>query len=141
MARLTRLFAQALVILGLAPVAYAIGLVAWQAVTWVQTRAWVALPGRLLVDPAALQAPSLAAVAPFIPSLDWAWANHPKVLIMLGRVLGVVLDRMHLGLLVALAGWAVISLGRALAARQAETIEWQERQRADRLRRAAQYRV
>src|SRR5690349_19647257 len=119
MARLTRLFAQALVILGLAPVAYAIGLVAWQAVTWVQTRAWVALPGRLLVDPAALQAPSLAAVAPFIPSLDWAWANHPKVLIMLGRVLGVVLDRMHLGLLVALAGWAVISLGRALAARQA----------------------
>ena len=98
MPRLARLFAQALVILGLAPVAYAIGLVAWQAATWVETRAWVALPGRRLVEPAALQAP-------------------------------------------ALAGWAVISLGRALAARQADTIEWQERQRADRLRRAAQYRV
>ena len=141
MARLTRLFAQALVILGLAPVAYAIGLVAWQAGTWVQTHAWIALPGRLLVDPAALQAPPLAAVAPFIPSIDWAWANHPKVLIMLGRVLGVLLDRAHLGLLAALAGWALISIGRALAARQAEEIAWQERLRADRLRRAAQYRV
>ena len=141
MPRLTRLLAQALVILGLAPVAYAIGLVAWQVYNWSITRAWVALPGRLLVDPAALQAPALAAVAPFVPSIDWAWANHPKVLIMLGRVLGVLLDRAHLGLLAVLAGWALVSIGRALASRQAEEIAWRERQRADRLRRAAQYRV
>lgn len=141
MPRLTRLLAQALVILGLAPVAYAIGLVAWQIYNWSTTRAWVALSGRLLVDPAALQAPALAAVAPFVPSVDWAWANHPKVLIMLGRVLGVLLDRAPLGLLAVLAGWALISIGRALASRQAEEIAWRERQRADRLRRAAQYRV
>src|SRR6185437_10804922 len=131
-----RLLAQALVILGLAPVAYAIGLFAWQIYNWCIARAWVALPGRLLVDPAALQAPALAAVAPFVPSIDWAWANHPTVLIMLGRVLGVLLDRAHLGLLAVLAGWALVSIGRALAARQAEEVAWRERQRADRLRRA-----
>jgi hypothetical protein len=138
---MTRLLAQALVILGLAPIAYALALVGWQAFTWLHGGAWVPLPARLLVDPAALQAPRLAAVAPFLPGLDWSWANHPKVLFMLSRVLGVILDRAHVGLVAALAGWALIATGSGIAARQAELIEWQERSRADRLRRAAQYRI
>jgi hypothetical protein len=141
MPRLLRVLAQALVILGLAPVAYAIGLFGWQAYTWAVTGAWVALPGHLLVDPAALQAPRLTAVAPFIPSVDWPWANHPRVAILLGRVLGVILHYLHVGVVAALAGCALIAVGRGIAARQSELIEWQERQRADRLRRAAQYRI
>jgi len=141
MAHVTRLFAQALVILGLAPIAYALALVAWQAFTWLHGGGWVPLPARLLVDPAALQAPRLAAVAPFLPGVDWSWANHPKVLVMPSRVLGVILDRAHVGLIAALAGWALIAIGRGIAARQAELIEWQQRSRADRLRRAAQYRI
>jgi len=141
MARIRRLLAQALVILGLAPMAYALGLLGWQAWHWALTRAWVPLPIRLLVDPAAQQAPQLAAIAPYIPGIDWAWANHPHALTLPVRVLGVVLDRLHVGLIAVLLGWAVIALGRAMAARQDEIIEWQERQRADRLRRAAQYRI
>jgi hypothetical protein len=141
MARLTRLLAQTIVLLGLAPVAYAIGLVGWQAVTWMHTGAWVPLPARILVNASAHAAPRLAEVAPFIPGMDWSWANHPQSFFMLSRVLGVVLDRAHVGLVAALAGWAVIAFGRSIAARQAEIIEWQERQRADRLRRAAQYRI
>ena len=138
---MTRLLAQALVILGLAPVAYALGLVGWQVLTWMQTGAWVALPARLLVHASALQAPQFAGVAPFVPAVEWSWANHPQVLIMQSRVLGVILDRAHIGVIALLIGWAVIAFGRAIAARQAEIIEWQERQRADRARRAAQYRI
>jgi hypothetical protein len=141
MAHLTRLLAQALVILGLAPVAYALGLLAWQAVTWLHTGAWVPLPARLLVDASALQAPRLAEVAPFVPGIDWGWANHPKMLFMLSKVLGVLLDRLHLGVPAALLGYAVIALGRGMAAHQMQLIEWQARERAERRRRAAQYRI
>lgn len=141
MARATRLLAQALVILGLAPIAYALGLLAWQAVTWLHTGAWVPLPARLLVDASALQAPRLAEVAPFIPGIDWGWANQPKILFMLGKVLGVLLDRLHVGVPIALLGYAIIALGRDMAARQAQLIEWQTRARVERLRRVAQYRI
>jgi hypothetical protein len=142
MARLNRLLAQALVILGLAPVAYALALLGWQVFTWLHGGGWVPLPARLLVDARALQAPGLAGVAPFIPGVsDWPWLAHPKILIMPSRVLGVILERAHVGALAALAGWALIAFGRGMAARQAEILEWQERERADRLRRAAQYRI
>src|SRR5690606_7466270 len=120
MARVNRLLAQALAIVGLAPVAYALGLLGWQVFHWLQTRVWVPLPARLLFDPAALQAPPLAALAPYIPSVEWGWASNPTVLIMPSRVLGVVLDRAHIGLLTALLGWAIIAVARAMAARQAE---------------------
>ena len=141
MARLTRVFAQAIVLLGLAPIAYAVGLLAWQIVNWIHTGAWVGLPARLLVHASALAAPQFAAVAPFLPAGEWGWANQPQVLIMQSRVLGVVLDWVHIGVIAALIGWALIALGRSIAARQAEIIEWQDRQRSDRLRRAAQYRI
>ncbi len=141
MPRLTRLFAQAIVLVGLAPIAYALGLLGWQAINWLHSGTWVALPARLLVNASALQAPRFADVVPYVPAVDWAWANHPHVLVMLSRVLGVILDRAHIGVIAALVGWAIIAFGRSLAARQDELIEWQRRQRADRLRRAAQYRI
>ena len=142
MARLNRLVAQALVILGLAPVAYALALLGWQVFTWLHGGGWVPLPARLLVDAPALRAPALAGVAPFIPGgADWPWLAHPKILVMPARVLGVILDRVHVGALAALAGWALVAFGRGMAARQAEILEWQRRERADRLRRAAQYRI
>lgn len=140
MARSIRLLGQALVILGLAPIAYALALVGWQIFTALHGGGWVPLPGRLLVDASARHAPSLAGIAPFIPAADWPWLGHPKILVMPTRVLAVILDYVHIGVLAALAGWAVIAWGRGLAARQAEVIEWQERLRADRLRRAPQYR-
>ena len=141
MARVNRLLAQTLVILGLAPVAYALCLLGWQVFTWLHGGTWVPLPARLLVDAQALQAPNLASVAPYIPGIDWGWANHPKVLVMPGRVLGVILDRAHVGVPALAFGWAIIAFGRSLAMRQAEVIEWQRQERADRLRRAAQYRI
>lgn len=141
MARLRRLLAQALVIVGLAPIAYALALVGWQAFTWLHTGTWVALPARLLVQASALQAPLLSSLAPFVPAVEWGWANHPQILVMPGRVLGVILDRAHVGVVAALAGWAVIAIGRGIAARQTEIIAWQERGRAERLRRAVEYRA
>ena len=141
MARFNRLLAQALVILGLAPVACALALLGWQVFTWLHGGAWVPLPGRLLVDESARNAPGLAGFAPFLPGVDWPWLSHPKLLVMPTRVLALILDRLHIGVLFSLAGWALIAWGRTLAARQAEVLEWQERLRADRLRRAAQYRT
>ena len=141
MARFNRLLAQALVILGLAPVACALALLGWQVFRWLHGGGWVPLPGRLLVDASAREAPNLATLAPFLPGVDWPWLGHPTILILPTRVLAVILDGLHVGVLFALAGFALIAWGRALAARQTEVIEWQERLRADRMRRAAQYRV
>ena len=53
----------------------------------------------------------------------------------------MILDRAHIGVVAALAGWALVALGHGIAARQAEIIDWQRRARAERRRRAAQYRM
>jgi hypothetical protein len=139
MARLTRFLGLALVALGLAFFVYAAGLLAWQAFTWLLAGAWVPLPGRLLVDPSLLADPKLASIAPLIPSLNWTWANHPASLTFASKVLGVLLDRLHLGVFAVLAGYLLVEYGREVAARQAYVLEWQARQRADRRRRMAEY--
>lgn len=139
MARATQLLAFALIALGVLPAVFAIALVVWQAAMWLQTGTWIALPSRLLVDPSLLQSPKLASLAPFVPSLDWAWANHPHSLQLLNKLLAVLLDRVHLGILAVAVGYAIGRSGALLAARQAEILEWQEQQRADRRRRIAQY--
>lgn len=139
MASTTRLLGLGLAVLGVPFLAYALALLAWQALMWLHTGAWTALPSRLLVDPTLLESPRLSSVAPFIPSFDWGWANHPQLLRLPSKLLGVVLDRVHLGLLSAAAGYALIAAGRQIMARQAEILEWQARQRADRMRRIAQY--
>ena len=139
MARTTWLLALTLKKLGFVPIAYALGLLAWQAVACALGAGWVALPGRLLVDPSLLANPQLASIAPFIPSFHWGWASHPHSFVMASKLLGVLLDRVHLGIFAALAGYGLIALGRELAARQAYILEWEAQQRADRLRRVAQY--
>jgi hypothetical protein len=139
MARATRVLGLALAALGFVPIAYAVVLVGWQTLHWLQTHVWAALPLRLLVDPALFANPHLAGIAPLIPSAEWTWANHPRSLILANKLLGVVLDRVHIGVLAVAAGYGLITLGRAIAERQALIIEWQDRQRADRRRRAAQY--
>jgi hypothetical protein len=139
MARTTWLLALTLKKLGFVPIAYGLGLLAWQAVACALGAGWVGLPGRLLVDPSLLANPQLASIAPFIPSFHWGWANDPHSLVMASKLLGVLLDRVHLGVFAALAGYGLIALGRELAARQAYILEWDAQQRADRLRRVAQY--
>lgn len=141
MARATTLFGLALRFLGLAAFLYAAALLAWQAFTFVMTGAWVALPTRVLVDAAALHAPKLASLAPFVPGVDWAWANHPHSLRLLNRLLGVLLDRVHLSLFVAALGYGLMELGAYVVACQAARLERQASARADRRRRIAQYAV
>ena len=139
MPRATRLLGLGLACLGLAPLLYALALLAWQGFAWLQGGAWIALPARLLVDPALLESRRLAGLAPFIPSFDWGWANHPRSLLLLNKLLGVLLDRVHLGVYALLAGYGLMALGREIAERQAYLLAWQAQQRADRLRRAAVY--
>lgn len=139
MARTTRLLGLGLAALGVPFLAYALALLAWQAFIWLHTGTWTALPSRLLVDPTLLEAPRLSSIARFIPSFDWGWANHPQFLRLPGKLLAVLLDRVHLGLLAAAVGYALIEAGRQIMVRQAEILEWQARQRADRMRRVAEY--
>ena len=139
MARATRLFGFGLVLLGIAALLYSAALVGWQAVTRLLTGEWIALPARLLVDPTWHADPRLAALARLVPSFDWPWANHPTVLLGVHKFADVLLDRAHLGVYAALAGWALVAAGRAIAARQADIIAWHEQQRTDRRRRIAQY--
>ena len=139
MARTAKLLGLVLAVLGLPFLAYALSLLAWQAVTWLHTGTWAPLPSRLLVDPSLLESPRLAGIAPFVPSFEWGWANHAQSLRLANKLLAVLLDRVHLGLLAAAAGYALIEAGRQIMARQAEILEWEARQRADRMRRAAEY--
>jgi hypothetical protein len=53
--------------------------------------------------------------------------------------LALIPHQLHAGLVIAVVGFAVMMLGAALARRQVPVLEAAERQRAEGLRRAAQY--
>jgi len=134
MARATRFFGLTLALLGVLPLLYALGLLAWQCLTWLLGEGWVALPARVLLDHSMLHGP----IAGFIPGIDWAWLGQPHSQLGL-RVAVFLLDHLHVGIVFALLGFAIIRLGSGIAARQAEVLEWQARQHAERRRRVAQY--
>jgi hypothetical protein len=69
-------------------------------------------------------------VLPFIPELPWS----PN------RVVTLVLERMHVGLVFALLGAALTPLGLLSASRHAAALRADRQRHEDRLRRVADYR-
>ena len=99
------------VLIGLAALAYLIGLLAWQIDMQMKSGAWIALPaGLAFVDRAPLQAGNLAPVLAFIPQLDSTWTTHD--------VVWRVLSQLHIGLIPGLVGFGVMTVGISSLLRQ-----------------------
>ena len=132
----------ALVITGLLPVLYFLALLAWQFSAVFQTGSWVALPATLVfADHLALQGGKVAPVLPFIPHLPWPWLMTPDSLLPLHKLVASLLGRTHVGLVLALAGLALMALGTLRARHYRTVIQAEKQRRTDGLRRVHDYRV
>ena len=120
-ARTVLFFAVLLVAAGLVPVLYFVALYVWQITLRLQAGSWVPFPATLLFSEHSLA---------FIPEFPWA---APKAL-------ASILDRLHLGLVFALPGLAVMALGVLIALRQIALIREHKQREGDRLRRVREYR-
>lgn len=119
--RIVVLFDLGLVVAGLLLVLYFVALLAWQISSLFQAGSWVALPATLLFSEHSFA---------FVPEFPWA---APKALAW-------VLERMHLGLVFAVPGSAVMALGALGALRQMALIRARKQRNEDRLRRVRDYR-
>jgi hypothetical protein len=140
-ARTFLLFAAVIVVVGLMPVLYFVGLFGWQLVNLFQAGgSWVPLPATLLfTDHAPLQGGKAAPVLALIPQFQWPWFTSPESWLPAHVALTWVLSRVHVGLAFALAGLAVMALATASALRQTAAIRaWKQRYK-DRLRRVRDY--
>jgi len=116
-ARILLLCSIAVVIVGITPVLYFLGLVAWQVDIWLNTRAWIPLPAALaFTDRALLRGGELAPVLAFIPHLpllthiDWTWSTS--------ELAAQILRHLHLGVLPGLIGCAIMTTGISTVLRQ-----------------------
>ena len=110
-ARILLLCSASVVLIGLALLAYLVGLVAWQVDMRLKTGSWIALPaGVAFVDRALLQSGNLAPVLAFIPQLDPTWSTHDLV----WRIAGTL----HIGFIPGLIGFGVLAVGISSALRQ-----------------------
>jgi len=115
------LFAVALALAGAVPVLYFVGLFAWQLGTLFLTKSWVALPASLLFT-------------------GQAFAFVPRFAIAAPQALAQALDWVHLGLVFAIPGAAVMAYGALGALRQVEAMRTIKQREEDRLRRLNDYR-
>jgi hypothetical protein len=120
-ARTVFFFAVVLVAAGLVPVLYLVALFVWQIAARVQAGSWVPFPATLLFSEHSFA---------FIPEFPWV---APKVL-------ALILDRLHLGLVFALPGLVVMAFGVLVALRQKALIRALKQRAEDRLRRVREYR-
>ena len=110
-ARILLLSSLGVVLIGLALLAYLLGLSAWQIHMRLETGSWIALPAGLpFVDRATLQGGNLAPVLAFIPRLDSAWTTHD--------VVWQTLSKLHIGLIPGLIGFGVMAVGMSSLLRQ-----------------------
>jgi hypothetical protein len=130
-AKVMLVFWATVAIVGLAPVLYLAGLVAWQFVTLFQRGSWVALPSSLL-----LTEHSFA----FLPALGWAWLMNPDSLLPVHSALMWVLGRVHAGAIFAVVGLGLIALGVFGVLRHYAAIRAQRQRVEDSRRRVRDYR-
>jgi hypothetical protein len=129
-ARTLLLCSIAVVIVGIAPVLYLFGLVAWQIHIWLDTRAWITLPAALaFTDRALLRGGELAPVLTFIPHLpqlthiDWTWSTN--------EVAAQILRHLHIGVIPGLIGCALMATGISTALRQSVLIRIHKQRRKE----------
>jgi hypothetical protein len=140
-ARMVLFFAAVLVVAGLLPVLYFVALFVWQLGTLFLAGSWVALPATLLFsDHALLAAGKAAPVLAFIPEFPWAWLMNPDALLPVHQAVAWMLGGVHVGIVFALIGLAVMAFGALGVLRQKAVIRAHQQQEEDRLRRMRDYR-
>ena len=107
-ARAAWLFGIVLALAGALPVLYFLALLGWQFARHLQAGSWVALPASLLFTDHSF---------PVYQPVTW------------------FLDRLHVGLVFAVPGLALMALGALMAIRQTAVVRSEKRLREDRLRR------
>jgi hypothetical protein len=120
-ARFRIMLGVALTLAGLVAVGYFIALFAWQITSLFQAKPWVALPASLLFTEHSFA---------FVPRLPWA---APEAL-------GWILATVHVGLVFAIPGLAVMAYGVLTTLRQLALINALKKREEDRLRRLSDYR-
>lgn len=132
-ARILFLCSAGVVILGLAPLLYLAGFVAWQIHTRLETGSWIALPATLaFYDRALLQSAGVAPLLAFIPHFDWAWSNQEAAL--------QILATLHIGLIPGLVGCAVMAVGISSLLRQRVLIRIHKERKKSQVTRLETYR-
>lgn len=136
------LFGAGLVLAGLLPVLYTLGLFAWQYTTRLQGGAWVSLPASLwFADHSLLQSGKVGPILQYVPELPSAWLTELHAWPLLHKAVASFLDRLHAGLVPAIAGIGIMAAGVAIAVRQHAWVAMAKRRRENRLRRVRQYRA
>ena len=99
------------VLIGLAPLLYLVGLAAWQFHIYLQTGTWITLPASLVfTDRALLQGGSVAPVLAFIPHPGMAWSTHD--------VVRQIASYLHIGVIPGLVGLGLVAVGISSLLRQ-----------------------
>jgi hypothetical protein len=136
------LFGACLVLAGFLPVLYALALFAWQYSTRLQEGSWVSLPASLwFADHSLLQSAKVAPILQYVPQLPFAWLTELQSWPLVQKAVTSFLDRLHAGLVPAIAGIAIMAAGVATAARQKALLAMAKRGRENRKRRVRQYRA
>jgi len=129
--RMALVFSVVLVIAGLVPLLYFAALGIAQVAISVQAGSWVPLPLTLLfADHSVVQGSKAAPLLAYIPELRWE--GH--------QVIAWILDRIHVGVVFAVIGLAVIPHGVSGISRRRAVIRAEKLAEEDRLRRTRDYR-
>jgi hypothetical protein len=137
-ARTLLLLSAGVALIGLLPVLYLCGLIGWQFNARLDGSSWVALPVALMfTDHALLQGGKTAPVLAYIPQLivlplDWSWTTN--------EVAAAILGKLHVGLVPALIGCAVMAVGISGVLRQWTLLRIHKERKQDRVRRIEDYR-
>jgi hypothetical protein len=129
--RAVLILSAALVVAGLVPLLYFVGLIGWQVLTLFQTRSWVPLPVSLVFTEHSLA---------FIPQFPWPWLASPDSLLPAHAAIAWVLGKVHAGLIFGLAGFALGAVGVLGVLRQRALIHAHRQDLDDRQRRVRDYR-
>lgn len=136
-----RLFGIGLVLAGLFLGLCSSTVFSWQVSARLQGGSWVPLPLSILFqDRATLPAAKAARLPDFLPELGPSWLADLEAWPIAEAIVTALLDKLSIGLVLALCGVAVAALGALIARRQKARLHAVKRRREDRLRRVRQYR-
>src|SRR3954468_9015236 len=116
-------------------------LLLWQYGIALQKPSWPRLPIELLfADHAKLASTALAPYMEYIPRVEWSWLANREDTSATHAVVVWLLNKVHIGVVPALLGVALLLNGGKLLLRQISALDGARRYRADRLRRLREYR-
>lgn len=129
-ARAGLLLSAVLVLIGLVPAVYFLGLFVWQVASSMQAGKWVALPMSLVFTEHSFA---------FLPHFPWPWFMSPESLLPLHSAISWGLSRVHAGILFGVLGVAIIAIGLLGGLKHYAALRAYRQHRQDQARRVRDY--